>query len=422
MSISGFVMLTDESARRIAGSSMAWGQTAVAYDSVNAISGVVGTSDGARTPVRDVPIKDHAFTRIPPHTRGLWIVTPPRWQGVHAELIRVGQKLAPDELVSFLGEVPPAVVPQELFLLVTRQPGAAAEWTAWAASRLGAVPLDLEILPPPSFDPIQDLGPRWPAGDLGGRVVVVGVGSIGSAAAHALARYGVRDLVLVDPDRLRTHNLVRHQGDRADIGRYKVDAVGDAIGQHWPGTRVTALREDVLAGADRMRPLFADSALVVCTADGVAARRCVSHLAHRSGCTSVFACVLRDGALGEVLRVWPGSACLMCARAALVKDGSLDPEPELDAGYGAGDSHRPMTAVGPDVAVVGALAAKIAVATLLEEAGHYEHVVRQDWVLIGLRMDRSAPEPFDLFPGQVHWLPETEARPECPTCGTAGGP
>ena len=59
------------------------------------------------------------------------------------------------------------------------------------------------------------------------------------------------------------------------------------------------------------------------------------------------------------------------------------------------------------------------IATLLEEAGHYEHITRQDWALIGLRMDRSAPEPFDLFPGQVHWISRIDARPDCPTCGSA---
>jgi hypothetical protein len=134
----------------------------------------------------------------------------------------------------------------------------------------------------------------------------------------------------------------------------------------------------------------------------------------------VFACVLRDGALGEVLRVrpWPGTPCLLCTRADLVKEGSFDPEPDLDAAYGTGDAHRPMTAIGSDLTMVAGLTAKLAVATLLEDASHYEHVIRHDWAMIGLRLDRGAPEPFDLFPGQLHWLPAADARPDCPTCGS----
>jgi len=185
---------------------------------------------------------------------------------------------------------------------------------------------------------------------------------------------------------------------------------------------VNALRRSVISDADDMRPLFRDAAIVLCAADGVAARRCVNHLARRADCTAVFACVLRDGAVGEILRVrpWPGNGCLLCVRALLVQYGAIDPEPALDATYGTGDAHRPMTAVGSDLALVGEFGAKAAVATLLEEAGHYDQVFHKDWALIGLQMDRSAPEPFDLYPGQVHWLPEIgeiNSRPTCPTCG-----
>jgi hypothetical protein len=79
-----------------------------------------------------------------------------------------------------------------------------------------------------------------------------------------------------------------------------------------------------------------------------------------------------------------------------------------------------MTAVGPHLELVGGLAAKLAVGTLLEEAGYHQQVFRKDWALVGLQVDRTAPVPFDLYPGQVHWLPEAGeivSRPECPTCG-----
>lgn len=411
------VLLASGAARRIAASAARCGRTAVADDEDNDVLGVVGSSDGGGALVYADSSEDHAITRIAPRSRGLWAVARPGLHERHAGLRRRGRQFPLAALSVLVPEIPSEALPGRPFILVTRQRRAAPEWAAWWVDDAGVAPMELEILPERTADPIDDLGPAWPAADLGGRVVVVGVGSIGSAVAHALARYGVRDLVLVDYDRLRPHNLVRHQGTRSDIGRYKVDAVRDAIRRQWPGTRVTALRDGVLGGADRMRPLFAESAVVVCAADGVAARRAVSHLAWRARCTAVFACVLRDGAIGEVLRVRPGAACLLCLRAALVADGCLDPEPELDAAYGTGDPHRPMTAVGSDIALVGGFAAKVAVATLLEAAGHYEHRIRQDWALLGLRMDRGAPEPFDLFPGQTHWLPEVERRPGCPTCG-----
>jgi hypothetical protein len=94
----------------------------------------------------------------------------------------------------------------------------------------------------------------------------------------------------------------------------------------------------------------------------------------------------------------------------------MDPEPALDSAYGTGTSHRPMTAVGTDLVLVGQFAAKLAVATLLEEAGHHDQQVGPDWAVIGLRGDRTAPDPFDLYPGEVRWLANVESRPDCPTC------
>ena len=56
------------------------------------------------------------------------------------------------------------------------------------------------------------------------RVGVVGVGSVGCMVAETLARMGIGNLVLVDPDRVEAHNLDRllYAGE-ADIGEYKVD-------------------------------------------------------------------------------------------------------------------------------------------------------------------------------------------------------
>lgn len=417
------VLITSGSARRIAASPEPWGGAAIAFDRRDGIVGVVGTSDGAGDIVVDSPAAElHRITLADRVTGSFWARTGPELHQWFADLARIDAGCPIGVFRRCMPTVPDTQFRPDGQVVVTRAPDSTPEWAAWWVDDTIASPLDTEVLNPPAVDPIGDLGPHWPVGDLGRRVVIVGLGSIGSAAAHALARYGVRDIVLVDPDRLRSHNVVRHQCEREDVGRYKVDAVRDALVRRWPGLRVEALRRDVIAAADAMRPLLRDAALVLCAADGVAARRTVNHLARRADCTAVFACVLRDGAVGEVLRVrpWPELGCLLCVRALLVEHGTIDPEPALDATYGLGNAHRPMTAVGSDLTLIGEFAAKAAVATLLEEAGHYAQVFRRDWALIGLQMDRTAPEPFDLFPGQVHWLPETgeiPSRATCPTCG-----
>lgn len=62
------------------------------------------------------------------------------------------------------------------------------------------------------------------------RVVMVGLGAVGSWVACCLVQIGVRKLVLVDPDVVELSNLHRQFGYRmGDIGRLKVDALADAL-------------------------------------------------------------------------------------------------------------------------------------------------------------------------------------------------
>ena len=61
------------------------------------------------------------------------------------------------------------------------------------------------------------------------KVVIAGAGSVGSFIALELARAGVGYFVLCDSDILEIHNICRHQLGWKDVGRYKVDAVKDAI-------------------------------------------------------------------------------------------------------------------------------------------------------------------------------------------------
>ena len=61
-------------------------------------------------------------------------------------------------------------------------------------------------------------------------VAIVGLGSVGCVVAESMARIGVGNLTLVDPDRVEEHNLDRLLfATRADIGRKKVDLARKAV-------------------------------------------------------------------------------------------------------------------------------------------------------------------------------------------------
>lgn len=61
-------------------------------------------------------------------------------------------------------------------------------------------------------------------------VGVVGAGGIGSIIVEGLARLGVRNLILIDPDTIEMSNLNRFQGAGLDtVGKYKVEVLSDYL-------------------------------------------------------------------------------------------------------------------------------------------------------------------------------------------------
>lgn len=288
---------------------------------------------------------------------------------------------------------------------------------AWEIRRGQAIPARLDIVDVAS-DRLAPLVGHWPVDDLAdAKIVVVGVGSIGSAACDALVAYGARRLKLIDPDHLYWHNFARHTTGRSQAGRFKVHAVAQHLQDRDDCCRLETSTSDVIADADKIRTDLADAAAMLVCVDGVEPRRVANHLAVRAGVPAVLACVLANGRVGEVLRVRSGHhGCLLCHRHALTAGGVFDPEPYLDRGYGTGSRHLPMTAVGGDLAAVGQLAAKVVVATLLERAGHRDQKLPGELATVGLR-PADLPVPYDVGLGETRWSEAWPPRPDCPSCG-----
>lgn len=419
------VLVTDEVLTRISQATMGWGSLAVTGLDADELLCIVGAGegDGPSYSISRETLRGHKLAVADAHPgTGTWYIAPAELHALHAWALRLRVALPVEALTSVIPQWR-SLGPKANVFVLTKAVESVHRWAAWTVNGQEVVPHALTPLLHDTADPTTELAEQWPLQHLkASSITVVGVGSIGSAAAHALAMAGVGHLTLVDDDRLMWHNLVRHQGHRGDLGRYKVDAAAEGLQHRWPGTSVVPLRGNVIHDADQMRPLFAASDLILCAADGVTPRRVVSHLARRASKPAVLACVMMDGAVGEVLRLrpWPGSGCLLCQRADLIDRGLLDPEPALDQPYGTGARHRPMTAIGHDLLLVATLAAKVAVATILEAAGTYDQVVRGEHAVIGLRPDPNTLDvgaPFNVTSAQVAWSGSSPSRPDCPTCG-----
>jgi molybdopterin/thiamine biosynthesis adenylyltransferase len=109
--------------------------------------------------------------------------------------------------------------------------------------------------------------------------ILIGAGGIGSVAGLVLAKMGVKDLTVYDPDVVANHNLPNQTYRLTDVGRPKVDALADTCREFagveikvrqekFPVTTTPSgivisgvdsmtARQEIWAGAVRLNPLLA---------------------------------------------------------------------------------------------------------------------------------------------------------------------
>lgn len=154
-----------------------------------------------------------------------------------------------------------------------------------------------------------------------GRVLVVGVGGLGSAAALALGEAGVGVVGLVDGDRVELSNLQRqvvHTGDT--VGTPKPDSAAAFLRARFPRLEVHLHRHHL----DRanLERLFSGYDFVIDATDGAEAKFLINDGAVETGTAFSHAGVL--GWLGQTMTVLPGeSACYRCLFPVVPDDDDL---------------------------------------------------------------------------------------------------
>ena len=176
------------------------------------------------------------------------------------------------------------------------------------------------------FDRQVRFAPFGPEGQrrLGAaRVLVVGVGALGSSVAQNLARSGAGTLVLVDRDVVDASNLARQvlfEDRHAREGALKVDAAREALARIGGPTLVEAHAAHL--DADNVEELARGATLVVDGTDNLATRWLLNDFAVARGVPWVYGGVV--GARGLVLAVRPGAGpCLRCVFPDPPPPGSL---------------------------------------------------------------------------------------------------
>jgi molybdopterin/thiamine biosynthesis adenylyltransferase len=147
---------------------------------------------------------------------------------------------------------------------------------------------------------------------LASRVLLVGVGGLGSPVAMYLATAGVGELVLSDPDQVGPENLQRQIAfRRADIGRDKVEAARQSLAGLNPDVRCTVYNKCLDPAELEAEVGRAD--VVVDASDNFATRFALNRVCREQRTPLVSGAVIRLEGQVAVFRLdRPDSPCYRC--------------------------------------------------------------------------------------------------------------
>ncbi|EMH4164773.1 HesA/MoeB/ThiF family protein [Pluralibacter gergoviae] len=218
---------------------------------------------------------------------------------------------------------------------------------------------------------------------LASRVLIVGLGGLGSPAALYLAGAGIGTLVLADDDSVHISNLQRQILFTADdLNQPKADRSRLRLAQLNPGIKIIALRQKL--GGSALEEQVAQADLVLDCTDNMPTRQDINRACVASDTPLITASAVGFG--GQLMVLTPpwAQGCYRC----LWPD---DNEPALNC--------RTAGILGPVVGIMGTFQALEAVK-----------------LLSGMDTPRNTLRLFDARAGSWRQLSLTPS-PDCPVCG-----
>lgn len=232
---------------------------------------------------------------------------------------------------------------------------------------------------------LERIGPEGQKTLRDARILIIGGGGLGSAAADALVRAGVGQIIIMDPDAVEIGNLHRTAlFDEKDVGRYKAEVLRE---------KLSAVNNDVeiksvvrRADASVMES-FPDVDMVVDGTDNLESRFVINDMCIKHGIPWIYAGVLATG--GNVMLIRPEGPCLRCLIPELPAEGTYPVCEETGV-------------FGPLPQIIGRLAASEAIRYLVESRN-------------SLPMGRSSLFIMETWPPSMETV-SVPKKDDCPAC------
>ena len=169
------------------------------------------------------------------------------------------------------------------------------------------------------------------------KVGVVGLGSVGCIVAEALARIGVGNVVLIDHDKVKEHNLDRLlYGTPAVIGKKKVYVASDAMKDHATASKINITALACSIHEKRAYQTALDCDFLFSCVDRPVARDVLNFIAYAhcipviDGGVNVQKDFNKSGAHWRAHLITPFHQCMRCNRQYTTSDVPMELDGSLD--------------------------------------------------------------------------------------------
>lgn len=243
------------------------------------------------------------------------------------------------------------------------------------------------------------------------KIALLGVGSVGSAAAAQLVKAGAKEITLIDPDTLEVHNIIRHICDLTDLGRYKTDAVKDKLIGINPDLNIKVIKKDFVKDYDNISKKINGIDLLLVSTDTPDSRQLANIFSVKFNIPTIYISLHERARSGSIFRIVPQiTGCRHC-----VGDGRWGSEfipgamdysevtDEKDIFFQPG--------LDSDINLVTMIGVKFAISTLLDPRAEVAPELKTNYIRWNGYPDNN--EPIILL-GKGIGIPKND---DCEICG-----
>lgn len=249
------------------------------------------------------------------------------------------------------------------------------------------------------------------------QLIVFGLGSGGSRLSLDLARAGVGKFKLADPDRFTITNCSRHECGLEDLGRYKVDAVKEKIGNINPLIEVKTYHSDLFKASNKkLSEAFSNVDLIIGLTDKNSVQFEINTEAWNRRIPALFAGCYEEARGGEIFYTLPEhtTPCLECLRGGLKQPerSNIDYSQARDK-----QDYKGEPGLFSSISLITVVAEEFALALLLrKEDSKLSKIInpRTNYLLIGGALAKD----FYLFKRAFQFIPISFKGPrkDCECC------